>query len=183
MNVLSAYNKSVFLDFENYLRTVVDLAEDDIRVVLDEYNSNLITDEIKPGIYTFKDLSEVLTKISQFGFDGFNNSNNIEFNDITMKTKFFVRPDIIASRFDEKSFFNSILVFNAHWDYKHYKEYISPKTIKLSKIDEIHLKCDVIDGSVVNGIREPVLFSFILDKRSGYEVFCQPETINYKKIN
>ena len=45
------------------------------------------------------------------------------------------------------------------------------------------MKCDCIDGSVVNGIREPILFSFVLDKPSGYKVFCQPETIHYKKIN
>ena len=45
-------------------------------------------------------------------------------------------------------------------------------------MDEIHLKCDVIDGSVVNGLRHPIPFTFNLDK-----VFCQPETIHYKRIN
>ena len=45
------------------------------------------------------------------------------------------------------------------------------------------MKCDCIDGSVVNGIREPILFSFVSDKPSGYKVFCEPETIHYKKIN
>ena len=44
------------------------------------------------------------------------------------------------------------------------------------------MKCDVIDGSVVNGVRKPTLFSFVLDKKPGYKVFCQPETIHYKKI-
>ena len=45
------------------------------------------------------------------------------------------------------------------------------------------MKCDCIDGSVVNGIREPILFSFVLDKPAGYKIFCEPETIHYKKIN
>ena len=45
------------------------------------------------------------------------------------------------------------------------------------------MKCNCIDGSVVNGIREPILFSFVLDKPSGYKVFCEPETIHDKKIN
>ena len=45
------------------------------------------------------------------------------------------------------------------------------------------MKCDVIDGSVVNGIREPILYSFVLDKLPGYKVFCEPETIQFKKIN
>ena len=45
------------------------------------------------------------------------------------------------------------------------------------------MKCDVIDGSAVNGLRQSILYSFILDKPSGYKVFCEPETIHYKKIN
>ena len=45
------------------------------------------------------------------------------------------------------------------------------------------MECDVIDGSVVNGIQEPIPFSFLLDKPSGYKLFCEPETIHYKKIN
>ena len=50
-------------------------------------------------------------------------------------------------------------------------------------IDKIDLKCDVIDGSVLNGVRQPILYSFVLDKPSGYKVFCLPETIHYKEIN
>ena len=43
------------------------------------------------------------------------------------------------------------------------------------------MKCDVIDGSVLNGVRQPFLYSFVLDKLPGYKVFCDPETIHYKK--
>ena len=45
------------------------------------------------------------------------------------------------------------------------------------------MKCDAIDGSVVNGVRQPIFYSFILDKPSGYKVICGPETIHYKNIN
>ena len=58
--------------------------------------------------------------------------------------------------------------------------YAIDKQLNLFKIDKVTLKCDVNDGSVVNGIREPKLFSFILDKAAGYKVFCQPETIQFK---
>ena len=30
-------------------------------------------------------------------------------------------------------------------------------------------------------MRQPILSSFVLDKPSGYKVFCEPETIHYKK--
>ena len=45
------------------------------------------------------------------------------------------------------------------------------------------MKCEVIDGSVLNGLRQPILYSFVLDKLPGSKVFCEPETIHYKKIN
>ena len=45
------------------------------------------------------------------------------------------------------------------------------------------MKCDVIDGSVLNGVRQPIFLSFVLDKKQVFKVFCEPETIHYKKIN
>ena len=45
------------------------------------------------------------------------------------------------------------------------------------------MKCDCIDGSIQDGVRQPILLSFVLEKPSGYKVFCEPETIRYKKIN
>ena len=50
-------------------------------------------------------------------------------------------------------------------------------------MNKVHLKTDVIDGSVVDGIRQPILYSFVLDKKPGYKIFSEPETIHYKKIN
>ena len=45
------------------------------------------------------------------------------------------------------------------------------------------MTADILDGDVVNGIREPNLLSFVLNKPSEYKVVCEPETIYYKKIN
>ena len=63
-------------------------------------SSTFSTNEITQGFYSFEELSEVLTQISQLGFDGFNNSNDIELNDFSMKTELIVRPIIIVIRFD-----------------------------------------------------------------------------------
>ena len=183
MNILAFYTSSVFQDFESFLRTQIDLVEDDIKLILDEYNSSFITYELDPGIYTFKDISEALYSILQSDCPGDCNVIVIEYDDINMKTKLVVQSGIIAIRFDEKSFFSTILGFTAGWDYKHYNKYISQKIVSLSKTNKIHLKCDAIDGSVVNGLRQTILYSFVLDKKPGYKVFSEPETIHYKKIN
>ena len=183
MNILAFYTSSVFQDFESFLRTQIDLVEDDIKLVLDEYNSNFITYELEPGIYTFKDISEALFNIFQSEYLVPSNTIVIEYDDIKMKTKLEVEAGIIAIRFDEKSFFSTILCFNAGWDYKHYNKYISQKIVNLGSTNKIHLKCDIIDGSIVDGFRQPILYSFVLDKKPGYKVFCEPLTIHYKKIN
>ena len=183
MNILALYTSSVFQDFESFIRTQIDLVEDDIKLVLDEYNSSFITYELEPGIYTFKDISEVLFNILQSEYPGPSNVIDIEYDDITMKTKLVFNIGIIAIRFDEKSFFSTILGFTPGWDYKHYNKYISQKIVNLSNTNKIHLKCDCIDGTIQDGIRQPILFSFVLDKPAGYKIFCEPETIHFKKIN
>ena len=183
LEILAGYTRSVFQDFESFLRTQIDLIEDDLKLVLDEYNSSFITYELEPGIYTFKDISEALFNILQSEYPGPNNVIDIEYDDITMKTKLVVNIGNIAIRFDEKSFFSTILGFTPGWDYKHYNKYISQKIVNLGSTNKIHLKCDAIDGSIQDGVRQPILFSFVLDKLPGYKVFSEPETIHYKKIN
>ena len=81
--------------------------------------------------------------------------------------------------FDEKSFFNTSLGFTPYWDYKPANAihadspgvYTSDKFLYLSTKNKTRLKCDAIDGSVRNGIRGPILFSFSLDKPPGHKVF------------
>ena len=171
-NILSGYPSSVFQDFESYLSTEIDLVEDDIRLVLDKYNSSFITYEVEPRIYTFKDLSEALFNILHSEYPGPINVIDIEVDDITMKTKLFVRPGKKAIRFDENLFFSIILDFTSCSDYKHYIEYTSQKIVNSGSTNKIHLKCDVIDDSVVNGSRRPILFSFVLEKKPGYKLLC-----------
>ena len=183
MNILAICTSSVFQGFESFLRTQIDLVEDDIKLVLDENNSNYITYELEPGIYSYRDIAEAVFYILQSDYPQSNSEILIRLDDITRKTKLVVRSGIIAVRFDEKSFFSSILGFTPSWDYKHYNEYLSQKFVNLSNTNKIHLKCDAIDCSVVNGIRQPILYSFVLDKPAGYKNFCEPETIHYKKIN
>ena len=83
------------------------------------------------------------------------------------------------------------MAFTPYWDYKptnafHTESpgvYTSDKILKFSRLDKIPLKCDVVDGSIQNGLQQLILFSFVLDKKPGYKVFCEPETILFRKIN
>ena len=53
----------------------------------------------------------------------------------------------------------------------------------MSNTKKILLKCVVIDGSLSNGVRQPILYSFVIDKLPSYKIFSEPETIHYKTIN
>ena len=61
--------------------------------------------------------------------------------------------------------------------------YKSEKLINITGIDKIHLKCDCIDGSIVNAIREPILYSFALDQPPGHKIYKEPKVKLFKKIN
>ena len=61
--------------------------------------------------------------------------------------------------------------------------YESEKPINITGIDKIHLKCDCIQGSIVNGIRETILYSFALSSPPGHKIYKEPRIKLFKKIN
>ena len=146
----------------------MDLVEDDIRLVLDEEKSSFITDDLPTGNYAFKYHSDFPLKNPQSEFERVNNTVEVDFDHVSIKIKLVVRPGILAIRFDKKSFLRSIPGFISHWYYKHYNECISHKNLDLCKLRKIHSECDCIDGSVLKGLGQPIIYSSVLDKRSGY---------------
>ena len=183
------YARSLFRDFESYLRIVVCLNEDDIQLTLKQYNEKIITFEISPGIYKIEDNSKVVYTMRDH-----KGTLQIEYDDGTMKTKLTLTrfgSTFGTLRFDEKSFFNTLLGFTPYWDYKptnanHANNsgvYTSEKILKISTIDKNHFNCDVIVGSVVNGLRQTISYSFVLEKEPSFKEFCEPETTHFKKTN
>ena len=184
------YARSPFSDFESYLRIETGLGEDSIQLILKQYNEKIITYELDPGNYTNEDLQEAVYPL------GYHEGTlQIEYDDLNKKVKLILTrfgSTFGTLRFDKKSFYHTLLKFEPYWDYKPTNAihadsldvYTSDKNIlNLNTINKIHLKYDCIDGSIQDGLRQPILFSFKLDKRSGYEGICEPETIHSKKIN
>ena len=188
--LLTGYANSSFRDFESYLRIIIGLEEHDIQLILKQYNEKFVTYELDPGNYTIEDIQKAV-----YLLEGHEGTLQIEYDDLNKKVKLILTrfgEKFETLRFDKKSFFHTLLGFTPYWDYKPTNAihpdapgvYTSDKIIlNLNTIDKIHLKCDIIDGSIQDGLRRPILFSFVLDKPSGYKVFCEPETIHYKKIN
>ena len=49
-------------------------------------------------------------------------------------------------------------------------------------MDKMHLKCDCIIGSILNGLRQPVVFSFALSSAPGNRKEKEPRIKNLKNV-
>ena len=127
---------------------------------------------LKPGIYEVIDLSNTLKYILPD-----NVKVTITIDDIRLKSNLKINQTLI---FTEKFFFYSILGYTQSHSYPlddidgFYQlikgSYKSDKPINITGIDKIHLKCDCNQGSIVNGTREPILYSFGLSARPGHKI-------------
>ena len=140
---------------------------------------------LNPGIYEVVDLNNTLKHILPD-----NVKINIAIDDTRLKSNLKINQTLI---FTEKSFFYTILGFTQSRSYPlddidgFYQliagSYKSNRPINISGIDKIHLKCDCIRGSIVNGIREPILYSFALSSPPGHKIYKEPRIKIFKKIN
>ena len=137
------------------------------------------------GIYEVVDLNNTLKYILPD-----NVKINVTIDDVRLKSNLKNNQTL---NFTEKSFFYTILGFTQSHSYPlddiegFYQlipgSYKSDKPINVTGIDKIHLKCDCIQGSIVTGIREPVLYSFALDQPPGHKLYKEPKVKLFKKIN
>ena len=61
--------------------------------------------------------------------------------------------------------------------------YESDRPINITGFDKVHLKCDCINASIVNGFREPILYSFALSSPPGHKIYKAPKIKLFKKVN
>ena len=61
--------------------------------------------------------------------------------------------------------------------------YKSDKPVNFTGMDKTHLKYDCINGSIVNGIREPIFFSFPLDQPARHKIQKEPGIELFKNVN
>ena len=140
---------------------------------------------LNPGVYEVFDLNNTLKYILPD-----NVKVNITIDDVRLKSNLKTNQTLI---FTKKSLFYTILGFNRPRFYPlddivgFYQfiagSYKSDKPINITGIDKMHLKCDCIQGSIVNGIRQPIFYSFALSSPPGQKIYKEPRIKLFKKIN
>ena len=96
------YARSLFRDLESYLRNVVGLDEADSQLIFKQYNSNFVSSDFSPGIYSITDIAKAV-----YSMGDHEKTLQNEYEDITMKTKFLLTrfgSTFGTLRFDEKFF-------------------------------------------------------------------------------
>ena len=137
---------------------------------------------LDPGIYEVVDLENTLKYILPDLVEIY-----IKIDDIRLKSILKINQTLL---FTEKSFFYTILGFTRSHFYPlddiggFYQLipglYKSDKPINITGIDKIQLKCDCIQGSIVNGVREPILYSFALSSPPGHRIYKEPRLKLFK---
>ena len=61
--------------------------------------------------------------------------------------------------------------------------YLGNKPINFMGVNKILLKAVCINGSFVNGNREPILYRLALDQPCGHKVYKEPRVKLFRKIN
>ena len=137
--------------------------------------------ELPPGAYELVDINNAIQQklfdcCTFIPGDSPTFKLNIEADTISMKSVLTTASGI---------YFNSELNKLLGFTNKEYPAgtHISEKPVMITTTDKVHLKCDCVDGSIVNGIREQLLFSFNLSAPPGYKIIKEPNIILYKKIN
>ena len=114
----------------------------------------------------------------------------ITIDDVGLKSNLSTNKTI---RFTKKSFFYRILAFTQSLsgeigDIPGFIQLIpgshkSDRPINITGIDKVHLKCDCINGSIVNGVREPNYYSFALFSPPSHKIYKEPRIKLFKKIS
>ena len=140
---------------------------------------------LNPGIYEVIDLNN---KVKHILPD--NVKVTITIDDIRLKSNLINNQTLI---FTEKSFFYTFLGFTQSRSYPlddiegFYQilpgSYQSNKPASIAGIDKVYLKCDCIQGLIVNCIREPILYSFALSSPPGHKIYKEPRFKLFKKVN
>ena len=140
---------------------------------------------LNPGIYEVLNLNDSLNFILRD-----NVKVGVTIDAVRLKSNLKTNQTLI---FTGKSFFYTILDFTRSRYYPlddidgFYQlvagSYKSDKPNNITGIDKIHLKCDCIQGSIVNDIRELILYSFALTSPPGQKIYKEPRIKLFKEVN
>ena len=169
-----------------------------LNIIIPDYNIFIdhVKIELTPGVYELVDLNNAIKEeiieskdYAPVETETFKKLKQTKDQNLIFYIEFNIQADTISMKSILSS--SNHIVFNCElntllgFTKTRYSEgtHKSEKPVMITTTDKVHLKCDCVDSSIVNGIREQILFSFNLSAPPGYKIIKEPNIILYRKLN
>ena len=143
-----------------------------------KYQGNVHEIEIPVGAYE-------LTEINDYIQEKLVKPKIFEFlpNDNTLKCNIRINEPDVYVYFDHHRSMKQLLGFHKHVWVSGEGDNEGPYIVDILKVHNIHVNCDIIEGSYLNGSKAPILYSFFPNVPPGYKVVETPNENIYLPVN
>lgn len=144
-----------------------------------EYDGKVNQIEIPTGSYEIEAINQFIEK--SFTVNNYQQLFDIQANNNTLKCIINIKIPNTKIYFDKERSLRDLLGFQSGiLDTVGEHEGVNP--VDILKVNTILVNCDAIDGSYLNRIKHPVLYSFFPNVPPGYKIVEKPNNIIYLPI-
>ena len=151
-----------------------------ITIPIFEIENGFIEIQLTPGVYELIKTNIAIKEIITDSDYNLVDKSKLKKDLTVFSIEFNIIPDTISMKsvlttsnpINFYSELNKVLGFTL----TDYPTHTSEKPVMISPSEKVHQKCDCVDGSIVNGIREQILFSFNLSAPPGYEIIKRTQS-------
>lgn len=144
-----------------------------------KYNDKIFEIIFPTGAYEIITINEYIQK--QLAKNNHPKAFNIEANDITLKCVIHIEKPNVQILFNHNQSLNKLLGFRKDI-IEGAGEHEGENIVDILSVNSILVNCDIIEGSYLNGMQEPVLYSFFPDVPPGYKMNEKPNTVIYLPV-
>jgi len=144
-----------------------------------EYDGKIFEIIFPTGAYEIQTINDYIQK--QLDKNKHSEAFNIKANNITMKCIIHIEKSNLKINFNHNQSLNKLLGFK--WGIiEGIGEHEGENIVDILSVNSILVNCDIIEGSYLNGVQEPVLYSFFPDVPPGYKMNEKPNTVVYLPV-
>jgi hypothetical protein len=135
--------------------------------------------EFPTGAYEIKAINDYIQE--QLVKDGNKEAFSIKANPITLKCIIRINKSNILIHFNHDKSLKNILGFGED-SIEGIGEHEGEQIVNILSVNTILVNCNIIEGSYINGVQKPVLYSFFPDVPPGYKINEKPSTAVYLPV-
>ena len=143
-----------------------------------KYQGTMHEIEIPVGAYELAEINEYIQSklVKPKIFEFLPNEN-------TLKCNIRLNEHGLYLYFDHERSMKQLLGFRDHVYLTSLGDHEGPYIVKILKVNQIHVNCNIIEGSYLNGSKAPILYSFFPNVSPGYKVVETPNENIYLPVS